>query len=139
MRWRCHRRTDGVRNDWWGLESLPHIRIPVVVPTQLVPLEEGNRHDVPSRRGQQPVAQAGAAEWLTRVSGEVERAVELDGNAPVKERKIYGRKPIRRGVLSLVGDAQPVPSTLRPLGAPSTFLHPANSLDAQSVQPEVSL
>jgi hypothetical protein len=97
-----------VRNDWWGLESLPHIRIPVVVPTQLVPLEEGNRHDVPSRRGQQPVAQAGVAEWLTRVSGEVERAVELDGNAPVKERKIYGRKPIRRGVLSLVGDAQPV-------------------------------
>jgi hypothetical protein len=97
-----------VRNDWWGLESLPHIRIPVVVPTQLVPLEEGNRHDVPSRRGQQPVAQAGVAEWLTRVSGEVGRAVELDGNAPVKERKIYGRKPIRRGVLLLVGDAQPV-------------------------------
>jgi hypothetical protein len=78
------------------------------VPTQLVPLEEGNRHDVPSRRRQQPIAQAGVAEWLTRVSGEVERAVELDGNAPVKERKIYGRKPIRRGVLLLVGDAQPV-------------------------------
>jgi hypothetical protein len=39
----------------------------------------------------------------------VGRAVELDGNAPVKERKIYGWKPIRRdAVLSLVGNAQPV-------------------------------
>ena len=101
-------RTDGVRNGRCGLKSLPHIRISVIVPIQLVPLKEGNRHDVPSRCGQQPVAQAGVAEWLTRVSGEVGRAVELDGNAPVKERKIYGRKPIRRGVLSLVGDAQPV-------------------------------
>ena len=97
-----------MRNGWWGLESLPHIRISVVVPTQLVPLEEGNRYDVPSRRRQQPIAQAGVTEWLQRVTGEVGRAVELDCNAPVKERKIYGRKSIRRGVLSLVGDAQPV-------------------------------
>jgi hypothetical protein len=63
---------------------------------------------VPSRHRQQPITQAGVAERLQRVSGEVGRAVELDCNAPVKERKIHGRKPIRRGVLSLVGDAQPV-------------------------------
>ena len=41
----------------------------------------------------------GLAKWDNRV-------VELYWNASVKECKIYERKPIRRGVLSLTCDAQ---------------------------------
>ena len=64
MRWRWLRCTDGVRNGWYGLDSLPHIRISVVVSTQLVPLEEGNRHNVTM------IAKARVADWLQRGFGE---------------------------------------------------------------------
>jgi hypothetical protein len=42
------------------------------------------------------------AEWLERVCGEVGRAVELECNAPVHDRKIYAEQPIGRDVLELV-------------------------------------
>ncbi len=48
----------------------------------------------------------GVAEWFERVRGEVGRAVELECNAPVRDRKIDAEQPIRRGVLQLVRYAQ---------------------------------
>jgi hypothetical protein len=42
------------------------------------------------------------AEWLQRIPGKVRRAIELECNAPVHDRKIYAEQPIGRDVLELM-------------------------------------
>ena len=83
-------------------ESLRDVRIHLLRLVQPIPVEEGNRYNVPSHRRQQPIAQAGVAERLERISGKVRRAIELDCNAPVHNREIYAVQPICRDVLQLM-------------------------------------
>ena len=57
---------------------------------------------MPAHRRQQPIAQAGAAEWLQRISGKMRWAIKLEGNMPVDDRKIDAEQPICRYVLELM-------------------------------------
>ena len=85
-----------------------HIGVHLLRPVQPIPLEEGNRYNVPPHRRQQTIAQAGVAERLQCFSGKVRRAVELECNSPVHYRKIDAEQPVCCDVLQLMRYAQSV-------------------------------
>jgi hypothetical protein len=70
-----------------------HLFRPIVQSTRI---KEGNGNNTPPHR-RQPIAQAGVAEWLERVSGEVGQAVD---------RKVDAKQPVCCDVLELGRYAQ---------------------------------
>ena len=87
-------------------ESLLYVCIHLIRLAKPNPLEERNRRNAPAHSRQESISQAGVAEWLERVGGEVRRTIEFECNALIHDCKIDTEQPICCDVLELMRYAQ---------------------------------
>jgi hypothetical protein len=84
-----------------SMHSTLHVGIALLRLMQPVPLEEGNRHNVPAHCRQQPITQAGVAEWLQCIPGEVRRPVELERRSTIARSMLKSGDLMRREQMEL--------------------------------------